>query len=567
MKNSIKYLAIMLCAMSLFACKDHIPTVEELPSESINFAYEVYGDSVYYLDYYIGSQIRFYPTVALTDEHGDLTWNFGDGSADTIGDEVFHRYSEAGIYQVTVTSSKGKKTNSIKISDILPIVTIVQEDSLCAVNESYISFDVELPNPNNLPATFKWILPQGTKDTANVPKDVFEGTAEELGKIKFSRVGSQTVTLQTTLGGRALGEVKKNVQVAMTDSAPTLYYAVKEGNIMAIKIPQNKPAGISIDPYDMGVSSGQHPFNILMHENKLYILDAGKNFTYQNEDGQLNGGDGQITIMAADASTVEPMISNVGGPAFQDPFFGYIENGVLYFSDRNTGIIKVPLATRNETYSADKFEYLVQNNYLGYYGRGLSYGAITSCFGKVKDTYYWAKTYNGAGIWRFKQSDILPAPVTETDLAPTAGAILTQLGTTFPKAFVYDEQRDKFYVSFYGDSKYEGFYACAIADLEKVVTGSDLPEKAYFDESKTKGCPQIVENSKGEGSTGEYIGICQLALDKATGNVYFGLRSADEAKIPSGLVMYDATNGNLKYLIEGIKVYGVAINENPTQLF
>ncbi len=558
----------MLCAMSLFACKDHIPSVEDLPSDAINFTYEVYGDTVYYLDYYVGATIRFYPTVNLTSEHGDLKWNFGDGSKDTIGNEVFHKYTKAGIYQVTVTSSKGKKTNSIKIADILPIVTLVQEDSVCTVDSSYISFKVELPNPDNLPATFKWIFPKGTTDTAENVRNEFEGTAEQLGKVKFARVGSQTVTLQTVLGGRNLEEVKKNVQVAMAESAPTLYYAVKEGNIMAVKIPATKPAGVQIDPYDMGVSSGQHPFNILMNENKLYILDAGKAFTYQNEEAQANGGDGQITIMAADASTVQPMISNVGGPAFQDPFYGYIENGNLYYSDRNTGMIELPLSTRNETYSADKFGYFVQNNYLGYYGRGLSYGAITGCFGKVEDTYYWSKTYNGAGIWRFKQSDILLAPVTDADPKPEAGVVMDQLGTTYPKSFVYDETNKKFYFTCYGDTKYEGFYACDLADLVNFTSGTNmLSFRKYFSDGQT-GCPQIAEAQKGEGSDGEYIGICQLALDKATGNVYFGLRSADN-KVPSGLVMYNATSGQLSYVpgTEGVQIYGVAINENPTKLY
>ena len=116
------------------------------------------------------------------------------------------------------------------------------------------------------------------------------------------------------------------MQVALDTLAPTLYYAVVEGNIMSVKIPATPSEGVVIEPYDMGVSAGQHMFNILCHDNKLYCLDAGKQFYYINDaDGVL--GDGQITIMAADASTIETMISNVGGHAFQDPFFGYIENG------------------------------------------------------------------------------------------------------------------------------------------------------------------------------------------------------------------------------------------------
>ena len=165
-------------------------------------------------------------------------------------------------------------------------------------------------------------------------------------------MGSQTVSLQVVLGGRNLEVVKKNVQVALDTLAPTLYYAVVEGNIMSVKIPATPSEGVVIEPYDMGVSAGQHMFNILCHDNKLYCLDAGKQFYYINDaDGVL--GDGQITIMAADASTIETMISNVGGHAFQDPFFGYIENGNLYYADRNTGMITVPLSTRDTFHLSD----------------------------------------------------------------------------------------------------------------------------------------------------------------------------------------------------------------------
>ncbi len=579
MKSIAKYLFVMVCAALVFACQPHVPEVEQLPTEAIDFTYEVTGDTVYELDYYVGATIKFYPTVALNAADGALTWNFGDGTAEEQGDTVLHKFTVAGNYTVTVANQKGeKKANVIYISDIKPIVTLIQEDSLCVVDSSFISFDVELPNPDKLDADTIWTFPAGTTNEAGQAVASFTGSHQALGKVKFARAGSQTVTIQVNLGKRTdymrpLEAVKKDVQVALNEAAPTLYYAVKEGNIMSIKIPATPIDGVSIDPFNMGVASGQHPLNILFNKGSLYILDAGKQFTYQNEEGQLNGGDGQITVMSKDASTVELMMTNVGGPGFQDPFYGYIDTVTanLYFSDRNTGIITAPLSTRNETYSAEKFPYLVQNNYLGYYGKaGLAYGAITSCFGKIGDTYYWSKTYNGKGIWRFLDSDILQAPVTDKDPSPAAGVVLTAFS---PKTFVYNKTTGDFFFVLYGDG--EGFYKCTLADLGTYNQKKDLPAPIVFaDDQGTaagKTITQITTHGVGEGSSGEYLGITQLALDEATGNVYFGLRSGDSA-VPSGLVMYEASSNSLKFVDLGednknIQIYGVAVNPTPAQLF
>ncbi len=555
MKSYYKILIVCLSVLFFVGCKEHVPAVEDLPTEAVDFTYLV-SDATYQLDYYVGATIKFYPTVNL---NTPCIWDFGDGSEKVEGDTVYHNFTVAGTYKVKATANGGTKQNDIMISDILPIVTLVQEDPICEVKSSYISFEVELPNPDNLEAVYKWTFPTGTTNEADEEVAAFEGTAEELGKVKFARVGSQTVQLQVVLGGRNLEVVKKNVQVALNEEAPTLYYAVKEGNIMAMKLPAAPIEGVEIDPYDMGITAGQHPLNILFNNESLYILDAGKQFVYINDENKVMG-DGQITIMAKDASSVETMISNVGGPAFQDPFYGFIEGMNLYYSDRNTGMITVPLSTRNAVYNAEAFPYFIQNNYLGYYGRGLAYGAITAGFGKIKDTYYWSKTYNGNGLYRFTASDILTEPVTDKDPIPEAGVVLTAFS---PKSFVYDEKNDWFYFTIYGTG--EGFYRCKIQDLEGFKDSKTLaPYQITFADGT--GCPQITEQGKGEGSSGEFIGICQMALDEATGDIYFGLRSGD-SNVKSGLVRYNAATEKLEYLIKDVNVYGVAINAKPAKLF
>ena len=559
MKNLFKLLLLCLFTINFTACKEHIPEVEDLPEEKLNFTYQV-SDATYKLDYYVGATIKFYPTVDVTT---DCVWNFGDGSGDAIGDSIEHKFTTAGTYVVTLKANGFTKSNEIYISDIKPIVTLIQEDSLCEVMTSYISFEVELPNPDNLPAEYQWTFPEGTTNEAGETVASFVGLPEELGKIKFAKVGSQTVALQVLLGGRSLEVVKKNVQVALDTIAPTLYYATVGGNIMAVKIPATPTDGVVIEPYDMGVSSGQHMFNMLCYENKLYCLDAGKQYYYINDADSVLG-DGQITIMAADASTIETMISNVGGPAFQDPFFGYIENGNLYYSDRNTGIITVPLSTRNATYSATDFPYWVQNNTLGYYGKGLSYGAISSNLIKIDDVYYWGKTFNGRGIWRFKAGDILAAQDDKAP-APASGSLMTSLGTSFPKSFTYNPATQEFFLALYGTG--EGFYKMTIPELEAIKDVKNLtPYAKYFADGSA--CVQRVPTAATKDTEGaapdEPVGITQLAIDEVTGRVYFALRSDD---VKSGIVYYDPADDKLHYLVEDVEAYAVTINSNPSKLF
>ena len=563
MKNLFKLLLLCLFTINFTACQDHIPEVEDLPEDKVNFTYHV-SDDTYQLDYYVGATIKFYPTKPVST---DCVWNFGDGSEEVTGDTILHKFTTAGRYVVTLKANGVAKSNEIYISDIKPIVTLVQYDSLCEVMTSYISFEVELPNPDNLEAEYQWTFPEGTTNEAGEAVASFVGLPEDLGKVKFAKVGSQTVSLQVVLGGRNLEVVKKNVQVALDTLAPTLYYATVGGNIMAVKIPETPTEGVVIEPYDMGVSAGQHMFNIICHEDKLYCLDAGKQYYYVNDvDGVM--GDGQITILAKDASTIETMLSNVGGPAFQDPFFGFIDNGNLYYSDRNTGLITVPLSTRNATYSASAFPYWVQNNTLGYYGMGLSYGAISSNIIRIDDTYYWGKIYNGIGIWRFKASDILPegTALPNPELVPASGSVLANLGgTSYPKSFVYNPTTQEFYFTLCGTG--EGFYKTTISELETIKDVKTLPTAKTFADGN--GCTQRTPdatNKDVEGTSSEPVGITQLALDELTGRVYFALRSGS-ASVKSGIVYYDPATDKLHYLVEDVDAYAVTINPNPSKLF
>lgn len=552
-----KYLFIVLLGQIAYGCIDNEPEIEELPSAAVAFTYEVTDDS-YQLDYYVGATIQF---TSISSLEGPCVWDFGDGSAPVTGNVVTHKYSVAGTYQVKLTIADSKfNRQPIMVKDIVPIMSVdAIEGGICEVRTTPVSISVELPNPENLPEEYLWIFPQGTTDENGTP--VVSSTNQNPGKLKFSHVGSQTVRLQVKLAGRQLEEGKVNVQVAYNQEVPTLYFAVKGGNIMALKLVNNKPAGMNINPFDMGVSSGKNPLNILYNDASLYILDCGQQFTYVNdENGTL--GDGRITLMSKDGSKVETMLTNTGA-AFNDPFYGFIEGSVLYFANRNTGICKIGLNERNKVFSTTDYPWFVQNATLGYYGNGWSFGSISANFTKINNTWYWCKTFNGTGIFRFTDADILPAPITGGQPAPAGGVALSGMS---PKSLVWDNKNQVLYFTIY-DTGFEGLYRCTLAEFNAIGgTRSNLaPYKVLTTNGKS--VTPITEPGKGEGSSGEFIGISQLALDEATGAVYFGLRSANPDEVKSGLMRYNPTSKRIEHVIEGIDVFGVAVNNSKSKLF
>lgn len=557
--NFLKICMIALLPILAASCVPNVPEVEVLPRDAVSFEYLIEGD--YALDYYIDSDVTFKNTSPT---QGEAVWDFGDGKTAT-GDVVKHPYDVAGTYKVTLTIGDFKKEQVIMISDIKPLLSINPiEGGICEVATTPVSFSLEIPNPKNRELTYNWIFPART---TNVAGDAMEGCTERLpGELKFGNVGSQTVRLQVTMDGRLLEEGVLNVPVGYNKEVPTLYYAVQGGNLMAYKLISDAPEGMDILPFDLGLASGQHPFNLLYKEPSLYVLDAGAAWYFQNEDAQANGGDGKISVVAKDGSKLETMISNAGGPAFQDPFYGCIVDNDLYFADRNTGIIKVPLSTRDAVYSSSAYPYYVQHTTLGYYNNGWNYGCIGGCLGVINGTWYWCKNYNGYGIFRFKDSDILPAATSGGTAAPDAGIALNGCK---PKSFAYSTKSNKICFTVF-DSNYEGLYVCTLDELNAIGDSKKnlTPYKKLF------GKLEFIPNMTGkpaavEGRTSEFAAICQIAYDEVNDCAYFGYRNThnDATCAPTGIYRYNFATDQVEQVLAGDNVYGIVVNNTPSKLF
>ena len=558
-----------ICAVS---CIDNVPEEEVLPRDAVSFEYFIdqKTEPKYYLDFYIDSDITFKNTSPET-TNGEPTWDFGDDTDPIVGDSVVHFYAKAGTYKVTLTVGDYKSEEFIMIAPIKPIVKIKMVDPICEVRSSLVTFDVELPNPKNKPATFSWTFPADTKSETDGDYDTFVGeNINDLpAPVKFSHVGSQQVQLNVKLGEDELEPTFLNVQVAYNVPVPTLYYAVQGGRIMAHKLTGgNHPSDMNITSYDLGVASGQHPFNILFKDSSLYVLDAGKQFYYVNDvDGVM--GDGKISVISKDGAKVQTMISNANQAAFDDPFYGCIDGDFLYYANRNTGIMKVPLTDRDKVYNITDYPYFVRHNHLQYYGvGGLAYGAVSRNFAKINGVWHWSTCHTSTSTFCFMDDDILKDPVSQgqKDLLPEEGKICDGMKIG---SFCYVAKHDKV-VFCVMEATANNVCVCSYAEWKAMQSAGDVNKTAVTFDGKPFASNLDNNIPAVEGTGVESVGITQITYDEINDCVYFAYRNNGKVtdRYPNtGIYCYSFATGAVTCLIDGVSVYGVAVNNNPAKLF
>ena len=532
---------------TIYVTKPWLEDVVYVHDQIMDRVNRVWRDSVTFLDLIIG------------DEGYDFTYQ-----REYVLNTEFHVY--------------GENDNVLKNSDSKIIVAEhdnyiinITSASNTTVREA-VAMNVELNKHYASQALkFECIFPKDAKDeygselSTLITTDIVRDFPKS---IRFWHVGSQQIKVKVYLGNELIDICNINIQVGYDREVPTLYYAEVNGTIKAYKLTNgNQPADMQIVPFDLGVRT-QHAFNLLFKDESLYVLDAGKQFYYVN-DVQSNLGDGKISVIAKDGSKVETMISNVGGPAFQDPFYGYVDGDDLYYSDRNTGIIKLPLSARNQVYNVYDHPYYVQQNTLGYYNFGWSYGAIGGMFGKIDGVWHWTKFYNGNGIFRFKDSDILEKAISQGNDSnkPKDGILLEGM---MPKSFVYVPKHDKMLVHIM-DAGYNGMYVATYDELESVGTSKNALRPYYI----TYNGMMFESNTTGnlpakEGYASESVGICQMAYDEVNDCVYFAYRNNSYSSYmcpPTGIYSYNMVTGEVTCLIEGVEAYGLTVNNTPSKLF
>ena len=562
-----------------------------LNEEKVNFTYEV-AEQDYKLDYYVVSHIKFNNTSA---ESGNLKWYFGTSEGNYTADltDINHpivKYKKAGLYYVTLTiEGVGSCTYPILINDISPKLSISKQSmELVELYNCKVSFDISLPNPEKKRVKYSWKFPEGALDENGqaITEPIEFITNPETGEVEcpqnitFSNLGTQRVAVDAWYDlndeYRQLEQVYIDIHVASQIPAPTLYYAQVGGNIKAVKLIDESllPRGTKIFPYDMGVPSGDNSFNLLYGataegEHWIYILDAGKQYYYINDDAGVLG-DGKITAMRTDGTDVNVVITNVGGAAFNDPFHGCIYDGYIYYSDRNRGVSKIKMTERGlvEEKTSDNFRtnYFVTNERLPYYGSQIAYAAITNgIYCDKNKLWWWGKNYSGNGVMRFVESQIgkdqkegatKPATYPETLDGLKFTSFVVDQGTKTRKAnFIY--------TWVIGSSNVGSFTGLNQYSLEEAT----YPKLA----ATAKPTASVQMAAKPVNTTAdEQVHVKQMALHEVDGKVFFGFRAdgSDASGIRTGLVYFDPADSKCKPYGEVTdEILGVTINPNPTKLF
>ena len=473
----------------------------------------------------------------------------------------FHVYDKQG-------NSAKTNTHSISLDNIVEKYKVIAVSEPIIVRTTPVTLQIGKYYTSLQGAKrYLWTLPEDTRD-ANTGEIITSYEGETTPQLLFSHVGAAQVTYQVTINGVAMPPENIQIPVGYYKEVPTLYYATAQGNIMALKAIKNGelPPDMINTPYDLGFHT-EHAFNILFKDSLLYVLDAGKQFTYVNDAASVLG-DGKISVLSKDGSRVETMISNVGQAAFNDPFYGYIEGYYLYYANRNTGIIKVHLNDRDNMYSEYAYPYFVTHNRLHYYGLRLAYSAISRNFTKINNVWHWSTCHTATATFCFTDEDILSEPISQGDrnLLPEEGLICEGIKIG---SFYYSKKHDK--VIFCTMEQSTNCVAvCSYAEWKAMMSSSDINKKAI----KYQGM-DFASNLDGnllnrEGTGVESVGITQMAYDEVNECVYFAYRnnSKNANKYPpTGIYRFNLATYHVECVIQGVEAYGITINNQPSKLF
>lgn len=533
----IAIVTLIFAGTGFWGCEQEI-VPELFPTADIDFTYS--SSSLHYV---VGEEIHF---LNLSIKGSSWEWNFGDGSTSSEQNPV-HKYAEPGTYTVVLKVDGAYEVKKkLMISDIVPVVRYTATEPVIVYNQTQVSFEVLLENPENKPVEFNWKFPVGTTGDG---VDENGNSSLESPSVVFGSIGSQIVSLVIAIDGKNLTPVNVNVKVNYNQPAKTLYYAVKGGNIMSKKLIPGITPEVN-NPFDLGYRSGKHPLTLQFNGDWLYVFDAGTRFAFVAEPQYLTAGDGELFVVSHDGSRRETVLENFGGDTFLDFYYGYIdeEQQLIYWTDRREGIFRTSVNTRNRKFSLSEFNYYVRNIWLGYYGQGIGWGNLNGTITKYNGMWWWAKHTTGSGIFRFTDSDILGRDKVDGDPVPAAGSIHRNFGI---RAFVIDDIHQKLY---FADSRY------------KMIISSNLDGSGI----------KVVDNSPfdGEGGDTEALFVTGMAVDGEY--MYWAYRGPQP---PSGVDPEDYYQANplhrsgikriklgedspvVEYFIEGVEAYGIAVDQ------
>lgn len=414
-----------------------------------------------------------------------------------------------------------------------------------ALEEMEIPANVNYMEPGSVPATIKSLRVLNI-NTPALAAGVFTPEQKDVTcKVAASAVEKYKAAAQWQYL-KIVADASISGAVATLGCPTGLYFATADGKL------KYKAEDGSI--VDTKFETGAHAFTLQSYKNRIYVADAGKKFTYQDNSKPL--GDGQLFYVNNTNGIFYrvTVLNNVGGSPAEDPFSMSIDakTNKIYIADRNVGIHQLDADT---TGLYGKQPFLVNNSWLPYYNDGISWGSITGGFTRDSKGIYWmTKKFNGVGLLRF----------TDADIYPEGGAGKTQhfkmlFKNVIIKTAYLDEKNGYYYMFVSKDvnGAKPGVYRIALSKLQN-ADGSDV---AGNEELKIADC-ELIDNSpvllEGAMDSGEIANVAQINGDG--NNVFWSyVAPAEDTKAIPGSVALDAANPLHKSGIKMIKATGTPV--------
>lgn len=521
-----KYLILALSFVLLFAgCKeDEISTIKPDGDFAVNFDFPT--DSVFapgkvvltnrskYSDKYSWS----FPEAKTLNKEGLSEITTSEALAP---DTLF--YELPGTYKVTLRAWQGGKVDSITkeitVSKLKPQIIVPANIGI----ELEKQFKARVFKYENLDLTYSWDFGEpGLTSTEAEPKVVFKNE------------GNHTVTLTINDGVETLTSTV--VVFVQGELVKTIYFTDAITNKL-YKYQFKQFSTPTVTP--LPTSTGPHPLNISVYNNRVFISDAGEGIRFTSVPG-----DGRIFSVDLNGGNQVTLTSHIGGSYGDDPFNHTIDEatGTLYFSTRFGGVRTISTNAVDSPYpTATKIAVTAAEN-----DGSSTYGWLDGGLQIIDGNLWYSKHGSaGRGLYKFNA---------------TTAAFLEKpanFATVKMRAFKIDTANNKIYfsVNFKSGSLEKGFYR---ANLD----GSNIQLLDAMNLFST------------EGGDNEQTHVTGIAIDydpddKSAGYVYWGYRDANDVNASgtgtsganSGIKRY-ALDGSkpVEFLLKGYAPYGIAID-------
>lgn len=269
-----------------------------------------------------------------------------------------------------------------------------------------------------------------------------------------------------------------------------LYYAGSDGRLYCI---DNEGNTSTIYTEEL-----PNTFQLMHIGDRIYGTSAGTNYTYSS----TAQGDGKLFYLYNQENEgvyMNVVLDNTGGIHNRDPYGLTYHNDDIYVYDRSETVKKLKYS--DTTITQDYHSWL-ENDWLGFYGHGYSYGAIKNDMqvtevldsqGNPEPVFWLAIGYNGNAIYRFKEAAISPTHNGNSSYNKV------YLWGIHPTSFYIDETYG--YLYFYSLKTNVGLFRIKLSDMDytsRLELIEDAPTRLNGTYDENVGIPQLSVDDKGE---------------------------------------------------------------------